>query len=63
MHGVAPHMCGQVVRPLLGGGAGGRSPGFIYKAPQIYKVTRHFADFRLLSERPNTASYDRHDSR
>ena len=32
-------MCGQVVRPLLGGGAGGRSPGFIYKAPQICKVT------------------------
>jgi hypothetical protein len=27
MHGVAPHMCGQVVRPSLGGGTGGRSPG------------------------------------
>ena len=23
MHGVAPQMCGQVVRPSLGGGAGG----------------------------------------
>jgi hypothetical protein len=29
MHGVAPHMCGQVARPLLGGGAGGRSPGVL----------------------------------
>jgi hypothetical protein len=29
MHGVAPHMCGRVGSPLLGGGAGGRSPGFI----------------------------------
>src|SRR5258708_40149443 len=28
MHGVAPHMCDQVVRPLLDQGAGGRSPGF-----------------------------------
>jgi hypothetical protein len=27
MHGSLPHMCGQVARPLLGGGAGGRSPG------------------------------------
>jgi len=29
MHGVAPHMCDQVVRPLLDQGAGGRSPGFL----------------------------------
>ena len=29
MHGVAPHKCGQVARPLLGGGAGGRSPGVL----------------------------------
>jgi len=29
MHEVAPHMCGRVGGPLLGGGAGGRSPGFI----------------------------------
>jgi hypothetical protein len=28
MHGVAPQMCGQVVSPLLGLGAGGRSPGY-----------------------------------
>lgn len=30
MHGVAPHGCGQVAGPLLGGGAGGRSPGFLF---------------------------------
>ena len=29
MHGVAPHRCGQVARPLLGGGTGGRSPGLL----------------------------------
>jgi hypothetical protein len=29
MHGVAPHMCNQVVHPLLDQGAGGRSPGFL----------------------------------
>jgi hypothetical protein len=29
MHGVAPHMCDQVARSLLGGGAGGRSPGLL----------------------------------
>ena len=29
MHGVAPQMCDQVTRPLLGGEAGGRSPGFL----------------------------------
>ena len=26
MHGVAPQMCGRVASPLLGRGAGGRSP-------------------------------------
>jgi hypothetical protein len=26
MHGVAPQMCGRVASPLLGQGAGGRSP-------------------------------------
>ena len=45
MHGVAPRMCGQVVRPLLGGGAGGRPPGFIFKPPEILLI------FRRLSER------------
>src|SRR6266404_8995148 len=34
MHGVAPHMCDQVVRPLLDQGAGGRSPGFLLRAKQ-----------------------------
>jgi len=29
MHGVAPHMCGQVGHPLLDRGAGGRSPGHL----------------------------------
>jgi hypothetical protein len=29
MHGVAPRMCGQDGRPLLGRGAGGRSPGYL----------------------------------
>src|SRR5262245_1724869 len=29
MHGVAPQMCGRVASPLLGRGAGGRSPGFL----------------------------------
>ena len=28
MHGVAPQMCGRVASPLLGLGAGGRSPGY-----------------------------------
>src|SRR5262249_50310153 len=32
MHGVAPQMCGQVVSPLLGLGAGGRSPGYLMPA-------------------------------
>jgi hypothetical protein len=35
MHGVAPHMCDQVVRPLLDQGAGGRSPGFPAEALQM----------------------------
>ena len=30
MHGVAPQLCDQIDRPLLGRGAGGRSPGFLY---------------------------------
>ena len=34
MHGVAPQMCGQVVSPLLGLGAGGRSPGYLI-APRL----------------------------
>src|SRR5262249_56979322 len=29
MHGVAPQMCGRVANPLLGRGAGGRSPGYL----------------------------------
>jgi hypothetical protein len=29
MHGVAPQMCGRVASPLLGRGAGGRSPGYL----------------------------------
>src|SRR5258707_14526458 len=32
MHGVAPHMCDQDVRPLLDQGAGGRSPGYLLLA-------------------------------
>src|SRR5258708_12178034 len=32
MHGVAPHMCDQVVCPLLDQEAGGRSPGFLLLA-------------------------------
>jgi hypothetical protein len=32
MHGVAPHMCDQVGRPLLDRGAGGRSPVFLLLA-------------------------------
>ena len=34
MHGVAPHMCCQEACPLLGGGAGGRSPGFLFVRAQ-----------------------------
>ena len=37
MHGVAPRMCGQVVHPSLGGGAGGRSPGSIYADAAVEK--------------------------
>src|SRR6516165_3948147 len=29
MHGVAPQMCGREASPLLGRGAGGRSPGYL----------------------------------
>ena len=29
IHGVAPHRCDQVAGPLLGGDAGGRSPGVL----------------------------------
>jgi hypothetical protein len=29
MHGVAAQMCGRVASPLLGRGAGGRSPGYL----------------------------------
>ena len=29
MHGVAPQMCRQAARLLLGGGAGGRTLGFV----------------------------------
>jgi hypothetical protein len=36
MHGVAPHMCDQVGRPLLDRGAGGRSPGFRIVSPNRY---------------------------
>ena len=32
MHGVAPQMCGRVASPLLGRGAGGRSPGYLMSA-------------------------------
>jgi hypothetical protein len=32
MHGVAPQMCGRVASPLLGRGAGGRSPGYLMPA-------------------------------
>ena len=38
MYGVAPHTCGQVVRPLLGGEAEGRSLGFIYEFGIILAV-------------------------
>jgi hypothetical protein len=30
MQGVAPQTCDQVTCPLLGGEAGGRSPGFVF---------------------------------
>jgi hypothetical protein len=37
MHGVAPQMCGRVACPLLGRGAGGRSPGFLYRPCSIFQ--------------------------
>ena len=39
MHGVAPRMCGQVARPLLGGGAGGRSPGLLFPSTTYLAAT------------------------
>jgi hypothetical protein len=39
-HGVAPRMCGQVACPLLGGGAGGRSPHHLGKLPPQQCDTR-----------------------
>jgi hypothetical protein len=39
MHGVAPQMCGQAARLLLGGGAGGRSLGFLLTGARVaYRV-------------------------
>jgi hypothetical protein len=43
MHGVAPQCAGQVPRPLLGGGAGGRSLGSIFLTGLI-KVTSPFGE-------------------
>ena len=40
MHGVAPHMCTQVVRSLLGQGAGGRSPGYLPLVAQLRRQRR-----------------------
>src|SRR5262249_26058346 len=44
MHGVAPHMCGRGGSPLLGRGAGGRSPGYLLDRPRLLQHER-----RLLS--------------
>ncbi len=48
MHGVAPQMCGQVAYPLLGGGAGARSPGFLLAIPLATK--KHCQRLRLTAE-------------
>src|SRR6516164_6860402 len=48
MHGVAPQMCGRVASPLLGRGAGGRSPGYLMP-PRL--ATWDQMLFHLVSER------------
>ncbi len=48
MHGVAPHVCGQVAGPLLGGGAGGRSPGFLFFGDGVLATARsQFIQFQI----------------
>src|SRR5262249_3353619 len=42
MHGVAPHMCGRGGSPLLGRGAGGRSPGFLFIGRTLRSATSCF---------------------
>lgn len=39
MHGVAPQLCGQVARLLLGGGVGGRSPDFLSSSCGTHRCT------------------------
>ena len=38
MHGVAPRMCIQIVRPLLGRGAEGRSPGYLAVGNDVRQI-------------------------
>ena len=71
MHGVAPRMCGQVVHPSLGGGAGGRSPGSIYADTAVEKVcmlrcsnsnsecVRMLAALDGVAGRPSLGAFDR----
>ena len=55
MHGVAPQMCGRVASPLLGRGAGGRSPGYLMSASPrqsttfLCRLDRGFGFFSYLS--------------
>jgi hypothetical protein len=46
MHGVAPQMCDRVACPLLGRGAGGRSPGFLYRPWSIFQRLKRALDLR-----------------
>jgi hypothetical protein len=39
MHGIAPQMCGRVASPLLGLGAGGRSPGYLMRGVTVAALT------------------------
>jgi hypothetical protein len=54
MHGVAPHMCGQATRSLLGGEAGGRSLGFL-----LHRINFPIADSGGFLPAKETAS-ERH---
>src|SRR6516225_4223248 len=44
MHGVAPQMCCRGASPLLGRGAGGRSPGFFME--RLWSVGVRLADYK-----------------
>ena len=52
MHGVAPRLCDQIDRPLLGRGAGGRTPGFLYDLIPLVPARRLISAIDLVPANP-----------